>query len=63
MIIYFEGYTFTKSTKNKTIFGRVIATIYRKLCLYWKNKKKTLNLSIIMSNKFKSYKVNYENIK
>lgn len=70
MITYFKDYIFNKIVKtlvckrnmeNKKIFGRVIANINEKLCLNWKNKNKTLNLTII-SNKLKNYKVNYENI-
>jgi len=71
MITYFKEYIFIKimktlvcwgNIKNKKIFGRVIATINKKICLNWKNKKKTLDLSIIISNKLRNYKANYENI-
>ena len=70
MITYFKDYIFNKIVKtlvckriieNKKIFGRVIANVNEKLCLNWKNKNKTLNL-LIISNKLKNYKVNYENI-
>ena len=71
MITYFKDYIFNKIMKtlfyegnieNNMIFGRVIANINEKLCLNWKNKNKTLDLLIIISNKLKNYKVNYENI-
>ena len=71
MIIYFKEYIFItimktlvckRNIKNNNIFGRVIATVNEKLCLNWKNKKKTLDLLIRISNKPINYKVNYENI-
>ena len=40
-----------KNMKNNKIFGRVIANTNKKLCLNWKNKNKTLDLLIIISNK------------
>ena len=52
---------YKRNIKNKETFGRVIANVDEKLCLNWKNKNKTLDLLIIF-NKFKNYKVNYENI-
>ena len=67
---FFKDYIFNKimktlvykrNTKNKETFGRVIANVDEKLCLNWKNKNKTLDL-LIISNKCKNYKVNYENI-
>ena len=70
MIIYFKDYIFNKTMKTlvykrnikkNKIFGRRIANINEKLCLNWKNKNKTLDL-LIISNKFKNFKVNYENI-
>ena len=68
---FFKDYIFNKimktlvykrNIKNKETFGRVIANVDEKLCLNWKNKKKTLDLLIRISNKPINYKVNYENI-
>lgn len=54
---------FTQIKENKVNFGRVIANVYKKFYLNWKNEKKILNLTTVIFNKYKTFKVNYENIK
>ena len=61
-IILMKILLFKQNIRNKTIFGRVIATIFSIFNLCWKNEKETLNLMSIIFKKSENYKVDYESL-
>ncbi|MDC3091342.1 hypothetical protein OA848_03025 [Rickettsiales bacterium] len=53
ILFFLKILIFVQIIENKGDFGRVIANVYKKLYLSWKNEKKILNLSTITPNNYK----------